>query len=59
MSTALIADDDVNAHVAGWVRDMQSVRRLAPKTVEAYTRDLGLFINFLSPHTGGPVSIAT
>jgi integrase/recombinase XerC len=58
MSTALIADDELNAYVAEWVRDMQSVRRLAPKTVEAYSRDLGLFVNFLGPHTGGPVSIA-
>ena len=59
MSTALIADTEVNAHVAGWVRDMQSVRRLAPKTLEAYQRDLGQFLNFLGPHTGGAVSLAT
>ncbi len=59
MSTALIADDDVNAQVARWVRDMGSVRRLAPKTLEAYRRDLGQFLNFLGPHTGGAVSIAT
>jgi integrase/recombinase XerC len=58
MSTALIADDEINAEVARWVRDMQSVRRLAPKTVEAYQRDLGQFLNFLGPHTGGPVSLA-
>lgn len=59
MSTALIADDDVNAQVARWVRDLGSVRRLAPKTLEAYRRDLGQFLNFLGPHTGGAVSIAT
>jgi integrase/recombinase XerC len=57
MSTALIADDEVNAHVVGWVRDMGSVRRLAPKTLEAYQRDLGQFVNFLGPHMGGPVSL--
>ena len=59
MSTALIADDEINAQIALWVRDMQSVRRLAAKTTEAYQRDLGQFINFLGPHAGGPVSLAT
>jgi integrase/recombinase XerC len=59
MSTALIADDETNAQIARWLRDMQSVRRLAPKTVEAYQRDLGQFINFLGPHVGGPVSLAS
>ena len=38
MSTALIADDEINAQIARWVRDMASVRRLAPKTIEAYQR---------------------
>jgi integrase/recombinase XerC len=59
MSTALIADDEINAQIARWVRDMQSVRRLAPKTLEAYQRDLGQFINFLGPHAGGPVTLAS
>ena len=58
MSTALIADDEINAQIARWVRDMASVRRLAPKTIEAYQRDLGRFINFLGPHAGGPVTLA-
>ncbi|MEO7222473.1 MAG: tyrosine recombinase XerC [Devosia sp.] len=59
MSTALIADAEINAHVVGWMRDMGSVRRLAPKTLEAYSRDLGQFLNFLGPHTGGAVSLTT
>ena len=58
MSTALIADDEINAQIARWVRDMGSVRRLTPKTIEAYQRDLGQFINFLGPHAGGPVTLA-
>ena len=58
MPTELLADDDITRLIAAWQRDLQSVRRLAPKTLEAYTRDLGQFINFLGPHAGGPVSIA-
>jgi integrase/recombinase XerC len=57
MSTALVADDEMAAHVTAWLRDMASVRRLAPKTLEAYQRDLGQFFAFLSPHMGGPVSV--
>jgi integrase/recombinase XerC len=58
MPTDLLADDDITRLIAAWRRDLQSVRRLAPKTLEAYTRDLGQFINFLGPHAGGPVSVA-
>ncbi|MEP7240623.1 MAG: tyrosine recombinase XerC [Devosia sp.] len=57
MSTALLVDDDIARLIAQWQRDLGSVRRLAPKTLEAYGRDLGQFINFLGPHAGGPVSI--
>ncbi len=58
MSVALIADDQVTGLVAAWTRDLGSVRRLAPKTLEAYGRDLGQFLNFLGPHAGGPVTLA-
>ena len=58
MSTALIADAEIERLVALWLRDMRSVRRLADKTLEAYQRDLGQFFNFLGPHNGGPVTIA-
>jgi integrase/recombinase XerC len=55
----LLVDPTVGGHIAGWTRDLLSVRRLAPNTLEAYGRDLGQFVNFLGPHTGGPVSLAT
>ena len=58
MSTALFADSAVSAQIALWLRDLGAVRRLAPRTVEAYQRDLGQFLQFLSPHVGGPVSLA-
>jgi integrase/recombinase XerC len=59
MSTAFLADSDIEAQVKAWLRDLGAVRRLAPKTLEAYGRDLGQFFAFLAPHTGGPVSLKT
>ena len=59
MSTALLADTEMERLIAAWLRDMGSVRRLAAKTLEAYQRDVGQFFAFLAPHTGGPVSAAT
>jgi integrase/recombinase XerC len=58
-STGFLADDIVNGHVAGWLRDLGAVRRLAARTLEAYQRDLGQFVTFLASHTGGAVSLAT
>jgi integrase/recombinase XerC len=58
-STGFLADDIVNGHVAGWLRDLGAVRRLAARTLEAYRRDLGQFVTFLASHTGGAVSLAT
>jgi integrase/recombinase XerC len=57
--TAFLVDDTVRKHLAGWQRDLGSVRRLAPLTLEAYSRDLSGFLAFLGTHTGGPVSVAT
>jgi integrase/recombinase XerC len=59
MPTAFLADAEIARLVAAWQRDMQSVRRLAPKTLEAYERDLGQFFAFLGPHHGGQVTLAT
>jgi len=55
---AYAADDAIKRQIAGWQRDLGAVRRLAPNTLEAYTRDLAQFLNFLSSHTGGPVTVA-
>ncbi|HEV7275782.1 MAG TPA: tyrosine recombinase XerC [Devosiaceae bacterium] len=57
--TAFTTDSDLAAHLAGWLRELGSVRRLAAKTLEAYQRDLAQFLGFLAAHTGGPVSIGT
>ena len=58
-STGFLADDTVNGHITGWLRDLGAVRRLAAKTLEAYQRDLGQFVTFLARHTGGAVSVTT
>ncbi len=48
-----------NAEVRGWIDDwlgeLAQVRRLAPKTLGAYERDLRQFIAFLAGHVGGTV----
>ena len=57
--TAFSTDNQVQGHIVRWLRDLNSVRRLAPKTLEAYGRDLHQFLSFLAGHTGGPVSNTT
>jgi len=57
--SAFAADQNINARVAGWQRDLGAVRRLAPKTLDAYTRDLVAFLAFLAGHTGGAVTVTT
>ncbi len=52
-------DDIVQGHITGWLRDLGSVRRLAPKTLEAYGSDLHQFLGFLAGHAGGVVSVTT
>ena len=59
MSHALLADPAVSSQIADWQRELGAVRRLAPLTLEAYLRDLGQFVTFLSAHTGGEVRLAT
>ncbi|MEO5808240.1 tyrosine recombinase XerC [Devosia sp.] len=57
--TAFATDEALKLHIAHWQRELGSVKRLAENTLEAYSRDLGQFLNFLAGHTGGTVTIAT
>lgn len=56
--SAFATDEFVRARIDAWQRELGSVRRLAPKTLEAYGRDLGQFMGFLADHMGGPVTLA-
>jgi integrase/recombinase XerC len=46
------------AALRDWVGVLAFERRLAPKTIEAYTRDLRQFLVFLQGHLGEPADIA-
>jgi len=52
------AAPDVLAVVERWRRHLASERRLAAKTVEAYSRDVGQFLSFLTAYRGGPPRLA-
>ena len=53
--TAFLVDDTVKQQMSAWQRDLGAVRRLAPKTLEAYSRDLSAFLAFLA-YTYGRVT---
>ena len=57
MTYAMHTDAGLQAQIANWQRELGAVRRLAPKTLEAYLGDVGQFVRFLSAHMGGEVSL--
>jgi integrase/recombinase XerC len=52
------AAPDLAAAVERWRRHLGGERRMAAKTVEAYTRDVGQFLSFLTMHLGGSPKLA-
>ncbi len=58
MSMLLGATDEVEEVVRGWMAWLRTERRLAPRSLVAYRRDLASFLAFLADHAGGPVRLA-
>ncbi len=59
VDSAFATDEFMRAQIAAWQRELGSVRRLAENTLEAYSRDLDQFLQFLAGHVGGPVTLST
>ncbi len=55
--SALATAPDVAAEIARWLGYLGNERRMSPKTLEAYARDVGQFLDFLSHHLGGAPSL--
>ena len=56
--TLQFAAADVAGEVVRWLSHLGAERRMSPKTVEAYERDVRQFLLFLNQHTGEPVTLA-
>jgi integrase/recombinase XerC len=48
---------DVAAEMARWLGYLGAERRMSPKTLEAYRRDVAQFLGFLNGHLGGPPTL--
>jgi integrase/recombinase XerC len=51
------AATDVAAEMTRWLSHLRAERRLSPKTLEAYLRDVRQFLEFLCQHWGAPVTL--
>ena len=52
------ADDSITLQMTRWLAHLRSERRLSPKTLEAYARDLRQCLDFLCAHWGTRVTLA-
>src|SRR5947207_2057876 len=51
------ASAEVAAELRRWLAHLYAERRMSPKTVEAYERDVRQFLSFLTEHAGEQVSL--
>ena len=51
------ADEGLALEMARWLMHLRAERRLSPKTLEAYARDLRQCLTFLSQHWGSKVTL--
>src|SRR5947199_10280207 len=52
------ADPSIAQEMARWLSHLRAERRLSPKTLEAYARDLRQCLDFLCEHWGARVTLA-
>lgn len=50
--------NDTSAALMRWLGSLAHERRMSPKTIEAYRRDVGGFLRFLTEHFSRPASLA-
>ena len=53
MSAQTTIAPDIAAEIGRWLAYLGSERRMSPKTLEAYERDVSQFLAFLTDHLGG------
>ncbi len=56
-SLAVHLEADARDAVAAWLQHLATERRVAAHTLDAYTRDVGVFLRFLKVHTGRRVAL--
>jgi integrase/recombinase XerC len=57
MTTSSAIAPDVSAEISRWLGYLGAEKRMSGKTLEAYARDVGQFLDFLNRHLGGPPSL--